>query len=312
MNNWQIAQEKRGNNQYDVFLCHNSADKLAIRKIDEYLMQQGIAPWLDERDIQPGKRWQQVLQEQIETIKSVAVFVGPDGIGPWQTLEMEGILPQFNQRGIPVIPVVLPECKNRPELPMFLSGFQWVDFRKNIPEPFERLIYGITGEQPVLLMPTDRSDDQNEQKTPASLLAEIQAIVRTDNNRIRDELTAYLDGQTDNFIDHLTVSQTTLLNQIAMASEENSLNNNDVEALFNAIQSLQQNLPTADHLTQLTDTLSNLPPVINDTQADIRHRIKATIPIIPMLIQYEGEYELSSGVNISSILREIVSRIKTQ
>jgi len=33
---------------FDVFLCHNSEDKPAVRAIAQKLVKEGIKPWLDE------------------------------------------------------------------------------------------------------------------------------------------------------------------------------------------------------------------------------------------------------------------------
>ncbi len=41
--------------------------------------------------------------------------------------------------------MILADCANEPELPAFLEGMTWVDFRKSEPDPMERLIWGITG-----------------------------------------------------------------------------------------------------------------------------------------------------------------------
>ena len=67
---------------FDVFLCHNSDDKPAVREIAQQLVREGIKPWLDEREIRPGTSWQTALEQQIGFIKSAAVFVGDSGIGP--------------------------------------------------------------------------------------------------------------------------------------------------------------------------------------------------------------------------------------
>jgi hypothetical protein len=66
---------------FDVFLCHNSEDKPAIREIWQKLVKEGIKPWLDEMEIRPGTSWQTALEQQIENIKSAAVFVGERGVG---------------------------------------------------------------------------------------------------------------------------------------------------------------------------------------------------------------------------------------
>jgi hypothetical protein len=43
---------------FDVFLCHNSEDKPAVREISQKLVEKNIKPWLDEAEIRPGTSWQ--------------------------------------------------------------------------------------------------------------------------------------------------------------------------------------------------------------------------------------------------------------
>ncbi|GAK55838.1 ymc protein [Candidatus Vecturithrix granuli] len=125
--------------------------------------------------MRPGLPWQDALEEQIAQIKAVAVFVGPNGHGPWQNLEMKAFLRQFVKRNCPVIPVILPECKETPALPLFLDGMTWVDFRSDDPDPLQQLIWGITGEQD-LRIPQQPEAQQTQQKaekapkTPVVLL----------------------------------------------------------------------------------------------------------------------------------------------
>lgn len=131
----------------DVFLCHNSEDKPEIRQIADELSRRGLKPWLDEREILPGTVWIEVLDRQIGTIKAAAVFVGKSGIGPWQQNEMWAFIQQFVARACPVIPVILSSATETPDLPNLLQIFDWVDFRKTDPDPYEKLIRGITGEK---------------------------------------------------------------------------------------------------------------------------------------------------------------------
>ena len=95
---------------FDVFLCHNSEDKPAVREIAQKLSEQNIKPWLDEADIRAGSSWHTAFGQQIETVKSAAVFVGQHGVGPWQDREIIALLDQFDKRGCPVIPVILPSA----------------------------------------------------------------------------------------------------------------------------------------------------------------------------------------------------------
>jgi hypothetical protein len=130
---------------FDVFLCHNSDDKPAIKLIGEQLKDFGILPWLDEWELRPGLPWQRALEEQIKNIKTAAVFIGKRNTGPWQDAELDAFLREFVKRKCPVIPVLLPDCGQQPALPVFLQSMTWVDFRQPEPDPISQLIWGITG-----------------------------------------------------------------------------------------------------------------------------------------------------------------------
>jgi hypothetical protein len=142
---------------FDVFLCHNNRDKPQVKQIGEDLKAQGVLPWLDEWELRPGMPWQRALEAQIESVKSAAVFVGAEGVGPWQQNELDAFLRKFVQRERPVIPVLLPAAPSQPALPLFLEEMTWVDFRLADPNPMERLLWGITGERggsrPAALLP---------------------------------------------------------------------------------------------------------------------------------------------------------------
>ena len=133
---------------FDVFLCHNSADKPAVEEIARKLKARGIEPWLDKWGLRPGFRWIPEIEKQVREIDAAAVFVGTSGIGPWQDEEVDTFLRQFHKRKCPVIPVLLPGCSPDPELPPFLDGRTRVDFRGDADEAFELLVWGITDDPP--------------------------------------------------------------------------------------------------------------------------------------------------------------------
>lgn len=138
-----IVNEKRACKSFDVFLSYNSVDGNEVESVATRLKKNGILPWFDRWEIKPGIRWQRELEKQIESIRSASVFVGANGIGPWQQLEIEALLSQFVQRGCPVIPVLLQSAGVVPKLPLFLAGTNWVDFRQSDPNPLQKLIRGI-------------------------------------------------------------------------------------------------------------------------------------------------------------------------
>ena len=155
----------------DVFLCHSSKDKEAVEQIGRELKARNIKPWLDIWDLRPGLDWIEEIENKIETIGSVAVFVGPnDGFGPWQKKEIRALLREQTRRGIPVIPVILPGVEGLPELPPFLRAYTWVDFRNDERSAYLQLVWGITGEKPPI---GDKKDGTTE--TQLADLAPIRA-----------------------------------------------------------------------------------------------------------------------------------------
>lgn len=150
---------QHGSRLFDVFLCHCSQDKPAVRTVSTALWDNDIVPWLDEDELRPGLPFQDSIESQIGTIPSAAVFLGPNGRGPWQQQELNALIAQFVRRRCPVIPVILPGCSsNLPEIPPFLAAMTWVDFRVSTPDPVQQLIWGITGKRPSKRKPHSEND----------------------------------------------------------------------------------------------------------------------------------------------------------
>jgi len=73
---------------------------------------------------------------------------GQEGVGPWQEHELSTAIEPFVERGLPVIPVILPTCTKVPELPAFIRTMQRVDYRSLDLDPIEQLVWAITGSPP--------------------------------------------------------------------------------------------------------------------------------------------------------------------
>ena len=63
--------------KYDVFLSHNTKDKVAVERIGQRLRDAGLNPFLDKWHLIPGKPWAKELEEALASSASVAVFIGP-------------------------------------------------------------------------------------------------------------------------------------------------------------------------------------------------------------------------------------------
>ena len=116
--------------------------------MDGNFKKEKIKPWFDEWELLPGRPWQRALEEQIAYIKSAVVFIGAHEMRNWQWFEVEAFLREFVSRNCPVIPAFLKNAPPEPDIPRFLQGMTWIDFRKEGSDPLGRLIWGIQGTKP--------------------------------------------------------------------------------------------------------------------------------------------------------------------
>lgn len=158
----------QNSDNFDVFISYNNKDKAEVKEIARQLQGKGMKPWLDEWEIRPGLSWQNALDQQISQIHAAAVFVGKEGIGPWERMEMNAYLRKFVRHGSPVIPVLLKDAPKQPSLPTFLEEMHYVDFRTPNPDadPIDQLIWGITGKKPENIHPAGSGQSGNAPSTP--------------------------------------------------------------------------------------------------------------------------------------------------
>jgi hypothetical protein len=91
------------------------------------------------------------MERALEESRSIAVFLDPDGLGPWEKSEMRAALQEHVRRECPVIPVFLPGVAEDIEekLPLFLRANMWVVFRTDeYGAGIDSLVWGITGVKP--------------------------------------------------------------------------------------------------------------------------------------------------------------------
>ncbi|MBV9471279.1 MAG: TIR domain-containing protein [Abitibacteriaceae bacterium] len=135
---------------FDVFMAHNSQDKIQVETIANELKTRGLNPWLDKEQVAPGRWFQDVIQQVIPDVKSAAIFIGPNGLGKWQVLELRSFISQCVTNNIPVIPVLLPGVHSLPSELLFLQELSYVRFDNglNDPDALDNLEWGITGKHP--------------------------------------------------------------------------------------------------------------------------------------------------------------------
>ena len=122
-----------------VFLCHSSGDKVAVRDLWARLRSDGHVPWLDEQELLPGQDWQLEIRKAVRASQIVLVCLSKASINKSGYVQKElrfalDVADEQPEGTIFLIPVRLEEC----EVPDRLARWQWVDIYQ--PGGYERLL----------------------------------------------------------------------------------------------------------------------------------------------------------------------------
>jgi len=111
-----------------VFLCHSSSDKPFIRELAMALVKNGVKVWIDEAEISIGESLTGKIESGISGSKYLIAVLSNNSINSqWCTEELRiAMADQLAQKGMIVLPVLIEEC----EIPSFLQGKRYADFRK--------------------------------------------------------------------------------------------------------------------------------------------------------------------------------------
>jgi len=111
-----------------VFICHSSDDKPAVRQLCYRLRTSGIEPWLDEENLLPGQDWQQQIPKAVRSSDVVVVCLSNAAVTKRGYVQKElryalDISDEQPEGTIFLIPLKLEDC----EVPERLRRWQWVN-----------------------------------------------------------------------------------------------------------------------------------------------------------------------------------------
>ncbi len=140
------------NLEYDLFLCHNKADKswvheLAQRIETEQYQDRTLRVFFDQWDVKPGENLVLRLEAGLKKSRFVGVVLSPEMLqAEWPTLEwtMAVYSDPSGRKGF-VIPILRRNC----EIPLSLRIRNGLDFRRDedFDKEYSRLIALLKGEQ---------------------------------------------------------------------------------------------------------------------------------------------------------------------
>lgn len=91
-----------------------------------------------------------------------------------------------------------------------------------------------------------------------------------------------------------------------------------IQRLLDAVEANQVSQPQMQQmLAALEERIPSLPPtqataieVIKDPELNAKHKLILTLPLVPLLVNYEGELELGAGFNINSAWERLVNKLR--
>lgn len=148
--------------------------------------------------------------------------------------------------------------------------------------------------------------------TKLNRLSAGQKAIYENINHLRQGLLTRYKASEQNIIaaitEQLDRDQITTLSTILDALEANQVSEGEMQ---NILQSIHLSLTTLQQqgiaLPAEQETLAEL---INAPEVDIKHRLKVSLPIIPFLLDYEGELELGTGVELKAVWQKLWVRFR--
>ena len=112
----------------NVFLCHASNDKSAVRQLYTQLQNSSVHPWLDEEELLAGQEWQVEISKAVKNSDVVIVCLSKEAINKRGFVQKElkfalDVADEQPEGTIFLIPLRLEEC----EVPERLRRWHWVN-----------------------------------------------------------------------------------------------------------------------------------------------------------------------------------------
>jgi len=103
------------------------------------------------------------------------------------------------------------------------------------------------------------------------------------------------------FIEQLNQTQLAFTENMLNAVAANQVSESEMLEMLAFIESRIPSLPASSQ--------AEIAEIIKSPELDARHKITVTLPIVPFLINYEGELELGTGFNIKSAWELVMQKL---
>ena len=144
-----------------------------------------------------------------------------------------------------------------------------------------------------------------------------QKVIQDDLKDSRKTLLARFDASEQTIItaivERLDQNQLATVQSILDGMEVNRIPESELQETLNAVQQslseIKQN-KTGMYDSQVVSEAKNLSKMVDDPRLDVSHKLKVSVPIIPLILSYEGEVGIKSGVNLKAAWEGLTARVR--
>ena len=117
-----------------IFISYSHQDKVFVDKLARLLVEARHHVWMDRWELSLGDSLIQKVQTALTGADAILVIVSKNSVASaWVTNELSaGLLRELDEKKTLVMPCIIDDC----EIPLFLRGKLYADFRRNPDEAF--------------------------------------------------------------------------------------------------------------------------------------------------------------------------------
>jgi septation ring formation regulator EzrA len=177
-------------------------------------------------------------------------------------------------------------------------------------QEYDELRGQVTGEPPAGIQ--DAADQLRQMDAKLDGLTWGQKAIQDDLQDFRKTLLARFDDSEQTIIStvvqRLDQNQSATVRSILDEIEANRLPESELQetlsAVLQALSEIKQN-EAGCYDSQLVGEAANLSEVVDDPKLDVNHKLKVSIPIIPLILKYETEVGLKGGLNLKAVWQRL-------
>jgi len=144
-----------------------------------------------------------------------------------------------------------------------------------------------------------------------------QKVIEDDLKDFRKTLLARFDASEQTVItaivERLDQNQLATVQSILDGMEVNRVPESELQETLNAVQQslseIKQN-KTGMYDSQVVSESKNLSEIVDDPKLDVSHKLKVSVPIIPLILSYETEVGLKSELNLKAAWEGLTARVR--